>query len=98
MQAHSGCRRRDLARRRERRLLRLHAGGSVVHTGQVFFSEAIADAVYRRGAYRSHGEPDTTHARDSIYGQAGGSRAVVRLSRRRKRRGYVGAIALNVRG
>src|SRR3954451_17184636 len=77
--------------------LKVHVGGSVVHTGQVFFAESTADAIYRTGAYACHGEPDTTHADDMIYAQAGGSRATVRLRKRRKKKGYVGAIALNVK-
>jgi intradiol ring-cleaving dioxygenase-like protein len=77
--------------------LKVHVGGSVVHTGQVFFDQSIADAIYRTGAYASHGQPDTTHAADSIYAQAGGSRAAVKLRKRRKKKGYVGALALDVK-
>jgi protocatechuate 3,4-dioxygenase beta subunit len=77
--------------------LKVHVGGRVVHTGQVFFDEAITRAVYRRAPYRSHGQPDTSHARDTIYAAAGRGRAQLRLRRRtRARRGYRGSITLGV--
>jgi hypothetical protein len=77
--------------------LKVHVGGSVVHTGQAFFSERIAAAVYRIAPYRSHGQPDTSHAADRIYAQAGRSRAELRLTHRSGgRRGYRGALTLGV--
>jgi protocatechuate 3,4-dioxygenase beta subunit len=79
--------------------MKVHVGSAdrVVHTGQLFFNEAITAAVYRQAPYSSHGQYDTPHARDMIFAQAGGSRAVVRLSRRpRGARGYVGRILIGV--
>jgi protocatechuate 3,4-dioxygenase beta subunit len=77
--------------------LKVHVGGDVVHTGQVFFNERITAAVYKRAPYKSHGQPDTRHAADSIFAQAGRSRAVLRLAERRKgRRGYRGTITLGI--
>jgi protocatechuate 3,4-dioxygenase beta subunit len=76
--------------------LKVHIGQDrVVHTGQVFLSEAIAAQVYRQGAYAGRGQPDTPHSRDMIYAQAGGSRAVARLSKRAAG-GYVGRIVIGV--
>ena len=66
-----------------------------MHTGQVFFNEAIAAQVYRHGVYAGRGQPDTPHSRDMIYAQAGGSRAVARLSKRAAG-GYVGRIVIGV--
>ena len=77
--------------------LKVHVGGEVVHTGQVFFNEATTARVYRQAPYSSHGQPDTSHGEDNIYAQAGRSRAVMRLRRRtRGRRGYRGTITLGV--
>jgi protocatechuate 3,4-dioxygenase beta subunit len=77
--------------------LKVHVGGSVVHTGQVFFDEKTTAAVYRHTPYKSHGQPDTSHARDMIYAQAGRSRATLRLARRSNgRKGYRGSITLGV--
>ena len=79
--------------------MKVHVGSAdrVVHTGQVFFNEAIQASVYRTGAYAGRGQPDTPHARDMIYAHAGGSRAVVRLRRRPGgARGYLGRIVIGV--
>jgi protocatechuate 3,4-dioxygenase beta subunit len=77
--------------------LMVHVGGSVVHTGQLFFADRTSDAVYRTSAYKSHGQPDTTNGSDSIYAAAGGSKAKVHLTRRKKRSGYRGRITVGVR-
>jgi len=76
--------------------MKVHVGGSVVHTGQLFFADAISRAVYRTAKYRSHGLQDTTNRSDGIYSQAGGSRALVHLARR-SAGGYNGAITVGVR-
>lgn len=77
--------------------VKVHVGGSVVHTGQLFFADPTSDAVYRTIHYRSHGQPDTTDARDSIYKQAGGASALVKLTKQAGSAGYVGAITLGVK-
>jgi protocatechuate 3,4-dioxygenase beta subunit len=77
--------------------LKVHVGGSVVHTGQLFFDEKTTAAVYRRSSYKSHGQPDTSHAADMIYAQAGRSRATLKLAKRSNgRKGYRGSITLGV--
>ena len=77
--------------------LKVHVGGDVVHTGQVFFADRIAAEVYRRAPYRSHGQPEMTNAQDSIYAQAGKSRARLKLRRRgASKPGYRGTITLGV--
>jgi protocatechuate 3,4-dioxygenase beta subunit len=76
--------------------LKVHIGGSVVHTGQLFFPDAISDAVYRHGAYKVHGEPDTPNSSDAIYAQAGGSRAQAHLSKRHGQQGYRAQLAVGV--
>jgi hypothetical protein len=54
-------------------------------------------AVYRHAPYKSHGQPDTSHAEDMIYAQAGRSRATLKLTRRSNgRKGYRGTITLGV--
>ena len=77
--------------------LKVHVGGSVVHTGQLFFDEKTTAAVYRHAPYKSHGQPDTSHAEDMIYAQAGRSRATLKLAGRSNgRKGYRGSITLGV--
>ena len=75
--------------------LKVHVGGDVVHTGQLFFKTATSEAVYETGAYASHGEPDTTNASDNIY-SSGGSKSLLRLTKR-SGGGYRGAITLGVK-
>ena len=67
----------------------------MVHTGQLFFNEAIAAQVYRQGAYAGRGAADTPHSRDVIYSQAGGTRATAKLTKRAAG-GYVGRIVVGV--
>jgi protocatechuate 3,4-dioxygenase beta subunit len=77
--------------------LKVHVGGDVVHTGQLFMSEKTTAAVYRHAPYSSHGQPDTSHASDNIYAQAGGSKSTLKLRRRASgKSGYAGTITLGV--
>ena len=74
--------------------LKVHVGGNTVHTGQVFFDEETTTKVYESEPYSAHGEPDTSHAADGIYAQAGGARATMRLTA--SGHGYRGTITLGV--
>jgi protocatechuate 3,4-dioxygenase beta subunit len=77
--------------------MKVHVGGNEVHTGQIFFNEKIAAAVYEHAPYASRGTYDTPHAADNIYEQAGGSSAQVKLARRTGGvKGYVGTIAIGI--
>ena len=72
---------------------KVHVGGNVVHTGQLFFPEAVTNDVYARAPYARRGAPDTPNAADSIF-RNGGSRSLLRLARTGK--GYAGTIAMGV--
>jgi hypothetical protein len=71
----------------------VHLGGTVVHTGQFFFNDALTDAVYKRSPYAARGSRDTRNAADSIY-RNGGSRSMLKLTRLGT--GYRGAITMGV--
>ena len=73
--------------------LKVHVGGSVVHTGQLFFDEAINDAVYATTAYRTHTGQRMTNDQDGIYANGG---AASTLTLARSGDGYRGAILLGV--
>ena len=74
--------------------VKVHVGGNVVHTGQLFFPAAVSNAVYRRTPYSTHGtRPDTLNADDSIF-RNGGSKGLLAL--KKKGAGYVGTIAMGV--
>lgn len=77
--------------------MKVSVGGNEVHTGQIFFNEAIARTVYRQSPYARRGSYDTSHAEDMIYGEAGGSSAELKLTKRTGGlRGYLGTIAIGV--
>jgi protocatechuate 3,4-dioxygenase beta subunit len=73
--------------------VKVHVGGSVVHTGQLFFPNALTDAVYKAAPYKSRGNPDTPNARDSIF--VNGGKAGL-LALRKSGAGYLGTIAMGV--
>jgi protocatechuate 3,4-dioxygenase beta subunit len=73
--------------------VKVHVAGNVVHTGQLYFRDAVSDAVYRRAPYNERGERDVRNAADPIY-RNGGRRST--LSVRRHGNGYVGSIAMGV--
>jgi protocatechuate 3,4-dioxygenase beta subunit len=77
--------------------LKVHVGGSVVHTGQIFFSDRFSRAVYKTSHYRGHGQPDTTNAADSIYASAGGAKAKASVEKQAGGKRLRGAITVGVR-
>lgn len=75
--------------------VKVHAGGDTVHTGQLYFDDAVSAAVYATDAYASRGGADTTNATDGIYA-SGGAESTLDL-RKLSGGGYRGTIALRVR-
>jgi protocatechuate 3,4-dioxygenase beta subunit len=74
--------------------VKVHVGGRVVHTGQLYFPDAVTDAVYRKPPYSRRPSRDTRNADDAIY-RDGGRRSLLHL--RRNGAGYVAAITMGVR-
>jgi protocatechuate 3,4-dioxygenase beta subunit len=74
--------------------VKVHVGGAVVHTGQLFFPAAVTDAVYARAPYKAHGKlPDTTNSADAIY-RNGGNRGLLVVKPSGK--GYAASITMGV--
>jgi protocatechuate 3,4-dioxygenase beta subunit len=73
--------------------VKVHVRGNVVHTGQLFFSDAMTEKVYKAAPYASRGNPDVTNANDSIFVN-GGKRSLVAV--KKSGAGYVGSIAMGV--
>lgn len=73
--------------------VKVHLGGRMVHTGQLYFDDAVSDRVYTRPPYAGRGTRDTTNARDGIFAR-GGAQSMLDL--RRARGGYRGRITLVV--
>jgi protocatechuate 3,4-dioxygenase beta subunit len=73
--------------------VRVHTGGTIVHTGQLYFEEDVTSAVYEQGVYAPRGAADTSNAADFIYANGG---AQSTLGLRKRRRGVRGKIVLAV--
>ena len=58
----------------------VHIGGNVVHTGQLYFADAVTDAVYARSPYNKRPGRDPRNSGDSIY-RNGGKRSTLKLAK-----------------
>jgi protocatechuate 3,4-dioxygenase beta subunit len=74
--------------------VKVHVGGNVVHTGQLFFSDTLTDAVYKHSPYSRRPNRTTRNAQDMIFA-SGGRQSL--LAVKRKGTGYVGSIVMGVR-
>jgi protocatechuate 3,4-dioxygenase beta subunit len=68
-------------------------GGNVLHTGQLFFPEALTDTVYRRTPYTKRPNRDTRNATDSIF-RNGGSKSLLKLTKTKA--GYAARITMGI--
>jgi protocatechuate 3,4-dioxygenase beta subunit len=75
--------------------VKVHVGGNVVHTGQLYFSDTLTDAVYRRAPYSSRPNRTTRNADDMIF-RSGGSRSMLKVKRRSSGL-YVATITMGIR-
>jgi protocatechuate 3,4-dioxygenase beta subunit len=73
--------------------VKVHVGGNVIHTGQLFFNDTLTDSVFLKAPYASRGSRDTRNANDSIYVN-GGSRSL--LAVKKQGAGYVATIWMGV--
>jgi protocatechuate 3,4-dioxygenase beta subunit len=74
--------------------VKVHVGGDVVHTGQLFFADSVTDAVYRKTPYSNRPNRDVRNAQDNIY-LDGGSKSIVKIAKSGK--GYTGTLTMGVR-
>jgi protocatechuate 3,4-dioxygenase beta subunit len=73
--------------------VRVHIGGNIVHTGQLYFPDAVTDTVYERAPYSSRPGRDTRNAPDNVY-RNGGSKSLMTV--KRSGAGYVASVAMGV--
>jgi protocatechuate 3,4-dioxygenase beta subunit len=74
--------------------VKVHLGGNVVHTGQLYFPDAFTDRVYRKAPYTGRPSRTTRNVDDAIY-RNGGRRS--QLALRRTTSGlYVATITMGV--
>jgi hypothetical protein len=57
--------------------VKVHVGGGVVHTGQLYCDDTLTDVVYRQAPYDSRPARDTRNADDGIYRSGGASSMLV---------------------
>jgi protocatechuate 3,4-dioxygenase beta subunit len=74
--------------------VKVHLGGNVVHTGQLYFPDAVTDAVYRKAPYNSRPNRSTRNAADAIY-RNGGKKSQVSV-RKNSAGVYVATIVMGV--
>jgi protocatechuate 3,4-dioxygenase beta subunit len=75
--------------------VKVHLGGTVVHTGQLFFPDAVTAAAYKAKPYSLRGAPEMRNADDSIFVN-GGKKSLLAVRRNSSGSGYVGAITMGV--
>ncbi|MDQ5820916.1 MAG: intradiol ring-cleavage dioxygenase [Actinomycetota bacterium] len=75
--------------------VKVHLGGNVVHTGQLYFPDATTDRVYKAAPYSSRPPRATRNTGDSIY-RNGDKRSQVVVRKRSGAPGYLGTIAMGV--
>lgn len=74
--------------------VKVHVDGNEVHTGQLYFDDALTESVNSEAPYNSRGgTPDTTNASDGIYAQ-GGEQSTVKVETSGD--GYRGALTMGV--
>ena len=73
--------------------VKVHVGGNVVHTGQLYFPDGLTDAVFKKSPYSKRPGRTTRNATDSVY-RNGGKNSLLKL--RRSGAEYLGAITIGV--
>ena len=74
--------------------VKVHLGGNVVHTGQLYFPDAVTDTVYRKVPYNTRPNRDVRNGQDAIY-RNGGKKSLVSI-RKSSAGVYVASITMGV--
>jgi protocatechuate 3,4-dioxygenase beta subunit len=74
--------------------VKVHLGGNVVHTGQLYFPDTLTDKVYRKAPYSARPGRTTRNANDSVYVN-GGKNSMLSV-RADGTGGYMAAITMGV--
>jgi protocatechuate 3,4-dioxygenase beta subunit len=73
--------------------VKVHLGGTVVHTGQLFFPDSLTDTVFEASPYAARGARQVRNANDSIFVN-GGKRSI--LAVKKNSAGYIASISMGV--
>jgi protocatechuate 3,4-dioxygenase beta subunit len=76
--------------------VKVHTGGNVVHSGHLYFPDAVTDSVYRQAPYSGHPGRDTRNATDAYYRSGDGRKSQMSVTRNRAGV-YVARITMGVR-
>jgi protocatechuate 3,4-dioxygenase beta subunit len=76
--------------------VKVHLGGTVVHTGQLYFPDSLTDRVYQTGPYKARVAARATRNSDDAIYRNGGRQSMLTM-KRTGQGGYVGTITLGVR-
>ena len=60
--------------------VKVHLGGNIVHTGQLYFPDTLTDAVYRKQPYSARPNRDVRNAADAIF-RNGGSKSLLNVKK-----------------
>jgi protocatechuate 3,4-dioxygenase beta subunit len=74
--------------------VKVHVSGDVVHTGQVYFEDALTHRVYAGSPYDQRRGPRTLNDQDGLYSNGGPEST---LTAAQLGNGYVGAMTMGVR-
>jgi protocatechuate 3,4-dioxygenase beta subunit len=74
--------------------VKVHLGGNVVHTGQLYFPDTLTDKVYRRAPYAARPGRTTRNSNDFVF--ANGGRNSMLSVKSDGAGGYVASIAMGV--
>ena len=74
--------------------VKVHIGGNVVHTGQLYFPDTLTDKVYRRAQYSARPGRTTRNSNDFVF--ASGGRNSMLSVKSDGAGGYVASIAMGV--
>jgi protocatechuate 3,4-dioxygenase beta subunit len=74
--------------------VKVHLGGSVVHTGQLYFPDTVTDAAYRKAPYSSRPGRTTRNSNDSVF--VNGGRNSLLAVHASGAAGYVATITMGV--
>jgi protocatechuate 3,4-dioxygenase beta subunit len=74
--------------------VKVHLSGNIVHTGQLYFPDAVTNSVYRKAPYSRRPGRTTRNANDSVF--VNGGRNSLLTVRRTRAGAYVAAITMGV--
>jgi protocatechuate 3,4-dioxygenase beta subunit len=74
--------------------VKVHLGGNIVHTGQLYFPDTLTDAVYRKQPYSARPNRDVRNAADAIF-RNGGSKSLLSV-KKNSAGAYVATIMMGV--